>query len=75
MSMVLAFRERLQTAVDRDPRSRAAIARRAGYEQSHLRRLMTGERYSPTVGLVDNLAAALDVSPAWLLGLSEEIKP
>lgn len=75
MTMLSAFRERLALAMDADPRGRAAICRRAGYDQSHIRRLISGERHSPTLPLVETMAEALEVSPAWLLGLSEEIKP
>lgn len=75
MTMLSAFRERLALAMDADPRSRAAICRKAGYAHSHIRRLISGERHSPTLPLVATMAEALEVSPAWLLGLSEEIKP
>lgn len=75
MTMLLTFRERLAVAMDADPRSRAAICRRAGYAQSHIRRLISGERHSPTLPLVETMAEALEVSPAWLLGFSEESKP
>ena len=72
MSTVLAFRERLRIALNADPRTRPEIAKAAGYSAAHLRRLVSGARRAPTLELVDAMAGALGVSPAWLLGLSEE---
>lgn len=73
MNMSAAFRVRLEQAMASDARSRAEIARVSGYSRPHLRRLIKGERRSPTLELVDAMADTLGVSRAWLLGLSESM--
>lgn len=73
MSDLPTFRERLRIAVAAQPRPRwKALERRSGYSVGYIRDLMHDRRHSPTLGCVYALAGALNVRPAWLLGLDND---
>jgi hypothetical protein len=70
MTDLPTFRARLGEAVLAQPKPRwKAIEHRSGYGASHIHNLITGACHSPTLECVYALAEALDVTPAWLLGL------
>lgn len=46
------FRINLVNAIKADGRSVAAIARRSGYDQNHIRRIMNGTKPNPTLQFV-----------------------
>lgn len=71
MTVLVVFRQRLAQALAADPRSRAQIAREAGYHAGHIRRIVKGDRRSPTLEFAEAMAGALNVSLAWLLGFED----
>lgn len=65
------FRERLNQALE-GKREIASLARKSGYNASYIRRLIAGDRPNPTIACVAALSEALEVNPAWLLGLEPQ---
>lgn len=53
-------------------RSLTSLAERSGYSTGYLSRLEHGSRDNPTIAFVWDIAKALDVTPADVLGLSAE---
>lgn len=61
------FRTRLRKFMRAHPDKYKVIAERAGYNFSHVRRVLSGERPNPTLYFVECMATALGVSPYELL--------
>ena len=69
---VQLFRERLEQAMDRAGTTRAGLARRIGVDRSTLSQILSPESVRlPRADTVAAMAAALQVSLDWLLGLTE----
>jgi transcriptional regulator with XRE-family HTH domain len=64
------FRERLNEALQERP-SWKVMESKSGYSEAYIRKLANGVRANPTYACVLSLAATLNVSPTWLLGLDE----
>ena len=75
MSINSIFRARLVEAVRacRPELPVKLIAHKAGYSKGYLERLMSGRKSNPTLQTVESLAAATNVSVAWLLGLDSAL--
>lgn len=68
---VQLFRERLEQAMDRAGTTRAGLARRIGVDRSTLSQILSTESVRlPRADTVAAMAAALQVSLDWLLGLT-----
>lgn len=63
-----ALADRLPLAIERSGRSRAAIARISGYNDSYIRKVIRKESPNPSIVFVWCIAQATNVNPAWLLG-------
>jgi transcriptional regulator with XRE-family HTH domain len=73
--MVRLFRSRLAEAMQRANLNRSQLARRAGIDRSTVSQLLGSEDVRmPRAGTVAAVAAALQVSVDWLLGLSGEAR-
>lgn len=69
---VQLFRERLEQAMDRAGTTRAELSRRIGVDRSTLSQILSPESVRlPRADTVAAMAATLQVSLDWLLGLSE----
>lgn len=69
---VQLFRERLEQAMERAGTTRAGLARRIGVDRSTLSQILSPESVRlPRADTVAAMAAALQVSLDWLMGLSE----
>lgn len=72
---VRLFRSRLAKAMQRAGLNRSQLARRAGIDRSTVSQLLAAEDMRmPRAGTVAAVAAALQVSVDWLLGLSGEAR-
>lgn len=67
----VVFRERLNQALANRPKWKV-LSHKAGYEPSYIRALASGKRCNPTIACVAALSEALNVSPAWLLGIEPQ---
>lgn len=65
------FRSRLDAAIVGNGVTIPQLARRSGYSESYLRRLLVGKQNNPTIFAVATLAESLDCCPFWLLGTDE----
>lgn len=73
--MVRLFRSRLTTAMERANFNQSSLAREAGVDRSTLSQLLSGENDRlPRADTVAAIAATLQVSLDWLMGLSGEAR-
>lgn len=63
------FQEKLKEAIRNDPRPIKQLAFDAGYNYSHIRRVLSGERPNPTLQFVEVMADTLGVPVLYLLGV------
>lgn len=69
------FSERLSEAILRAGRSNKEIAAQAGIDAGYLSNLKQGKRSTPSSLVIRALAATLNVSEAWLSGVSDDPVP
>jgi len=67
------FKDRLRQALDMRSMSASELSRRCGIHKSVISRYLRGIM-EPKPSAVKNVADALGVSPAWLLGFDGELK-
>lgn len=66
-----AFQKRIADTREARRMSLQEVADASGFTKSHVWELEQGRSRNPTVRAVWSLAAALGVTPAWLLGLDD----
>lgn len=67
---VAQFKDRLRLAIDKSGLSQAAVARKAGIRRQIISDYLKG-KYEAKQENIYRLAKALDVTEAWLMGLSD----
>ena len=67
MTLASTFSNNLQLAIRRSGKSKASVARKAGYSPSYLDRIINGERPNPSLYFVECMAQAVGVDPLSLL--------
>lgn len=67
------FQERFKRALFLSGIRKTDLAEKAGIDRSKITSYANG-RYKPNAATLAKLAAAMDVSPSWLIGESEEMK-
>lgn len=72
MNVSAVFRERLATCRKSARRSIDSVAHESGYSRTYLRRLERGDQANPTICAVWAIAEALDTTPQYLLGLTDQ---
>lgn len=70
MTVNQTFRQRLGEVL-RERGAVKRVAHRAGYSEYYIKSLRCGRQSNPTISVVWALADALEVEPAWLLGIDE----
>ena len=71
--MVNVFQQRLRRAMFASGLRQADIVEKTGIDKGSVSSYLAG-RYKPNAEKISKLAAALGVSPSWLIGESEEMK-
>lgn len=73
MTATAALRKNLRAAMRDSPLTIREICRKAGYNESYVRKVVGGTRYNPTILFAECMATAAGVSLADLLGLTERL--
>ncbi len=65
--MTSTFRSRLKAEIASQNRSVYWLARRSGYSEEYIRRILTGARTNPSLLFVECMAVSLEMDPLDLL--------
>lgn len=65
-NLLESFPERLNQALSSAGIKPVELARRSGVDAAYLSLLRSGKRRNPSISVIDSLATALAISPAWL---------
>ena len=69
------FSARLSRALKASGLSQAAVAKNAGITAPYLSDLKKGKRGNPSADVVQKLADALSIAPAWLMSYTDQTNP
>lgn len=73
--MVESFGERIRVAREKQGMESTALAAALGVNKSTISRWESGEIKDISISRAKAIAAALAVSPAWLVGWTDEMRP